>query len=119
MYYIYYIYYAFFDESLLSLLVGLVVINFVYWFVTYKSRHYFLFDNKKVIIKNSLNPFIYREYPLNKIKYVKFRDVAYLGKAIIIYFDNGRRKGFGASNCSERKLKEFAKELNENILNAK
>jgi hypothetical protein len=114
----FFIYYCLNKINLVLLLEGFFFINSIFWLVSYKSYHYFLYDDKKLVIKNSWNPFIYKEYAFNRIEQVKLGYIAFLGKSIIIYFDNGRRRAFGATNCSAKKLEEFATVLNEYIQNS-
>lgn len=93
------------------LIKGIVFINLIFWLVNYKSNYYFFYDNKRLVIRNSWNPFVNKEYDFDNIKQAKVGYKPFLGKSLIIIFDNGEKRAFGASNCSTKQLDKFVGNL--------
>jgi hypothetical protein len=103
------------NEGLPFLIISFVIINLFAWIITYNSFHYFLYDKQKLVIKNSWNVFIEKEYSLEEIKQVKVGYMPFSGKSLLIYFKNGKKKLYGASNCTRKQLESFVVCLNNFI----
>lgn len=108
-------YTAQYDLTLGGYLISILLfVLFVFRFV---PKHYnFEYNNEKIIIRNSWNPFFYKEYYMKEIKSIRFINALYMGGGIHFTFTNGRKKSYSTSvkrEELEKAIEEIQGYINE------
>ncbi len=94
----------------LTVFLCAIPIMFMVFFFMSLSQFYFLYDKKKIMVKNPIWPFFLYEYDVSEIDKIAVKTGAYLGRYIKIYFKNGKRKSFH-TNVPSDKISEMIQEL--------
>lgn len=75
-------------------------------------NNYFEYNNEKLIIKNTINPYINNEYKFIDIKKIEITRVTNVGIGIRIRFYNGKKKLF-ITDLPIYKLEEMISDIHE------
>ncbi len=71
---------------------------FVLFVIGYIPKHYnFEYNSERIVIRNSWNPFFYREFSIKNIGSVKFINALYMGGGICFILKNGRKYNYSTS----------------------
>jgi hypothetical protein len=65
-----------------------------------------MYDNKAIIVKNSWNPIVHKEYKISNITKIEISSEAFVGGALKISFNNGTFKKV-ITDISSTKLKKM------------
>jgi hypothetical protein len=89
--------------NFLLIFISLFYISLLEWFFIHGKFHYFLYDEKEFIIKNSWNPFIKKVYNISEIRNFEIITKTYMGGVLKIIFKSGSIKKI-VCNISKEKL---------------
>ncbi|ALO13768.1 hypothetical protein L21SP5_00086 [Salinivirga cyanobacteriivorans] len=95
------------------------VLLFLLFVLRFVPKHYnFEYNKEKIIIRNSWNPFFYKEYFMKEIKAVRFINALYMGGGIHFTFNNGSKKSYSTS-VKRKELEKAIEEIQSFIDEAK
>jgi hypothetical protein len=102
-----------FNLELFILIISIV--NVILFIKESGKMHFFLYDEEKVIIKNSWNPFIEFRININDIEEIKVEYRSYSGYAITFILKGKNKRIFNVMNISKIKIDDMIKEMRKNF----
>jgi hypothetical protein len=101
----------------LTYTVGAFIVgNLVMYNAVVNDHYMFEYDNEKLIVKNTWNPFFYQGYWIKSLKRIEFDYFNQAGHGIRIFFDN--KKDVYICHCNREDLKNMSEEINSYIKQA-
>ena len=102
-------------DNLIKLILVFLVVDIFCYFLAKHAFHYFTYDDKKLIIKNSWNILVNEEIAISDIEDI-FLSGSIGGLFIIISF-NGKKKSYGTDSLSKNELTEMINEIKDLMRN--
>lgn len=102
------------DVSLFTFIVATLLLNSFSYFLLSSEFYQIQYDDKKLIVTNSLKPFVYQEYKIVSLKKVVIGHANKHGVVLEIY-SNNEMDLFGVNYIERDKLEKAVKEINKMI----
>jgi len=102
-------FYVKYDNNFIELLIVFGIADFIYYLTVIHGLHYFAYDEKLLVVKNSWNFLVSEEIKINQIEDI-YLSGAYGGLYVIILVDGKKRK-FGINNVGKDVLDEMINDI--------